>query len=44
MLDGAELVGRRAQSPSAETRGRVMSYSVDADRRGELVKRAMMTG
>jgi hypothetical protein len=44
VLDGVELVDRRAQSPSAETRGRVMSYSVDADRRGELVKRAMMTG
>ena len=44
MLGGAELVDRRAQSPSAETRGRVMSYSVVADRRGELVKRAMVTG
>lgn len=44
MLDGAELVGRRAQSPSADARGRVMSYSVDADRRWELVKRAMVTG
>ena len=44
MLGGAELVDRRAQSPSAETRGRVMSYSVVADRRGELVKIAMVTG
>lgn len=44
MLDGAELVDRRAQSPSADARGRVMSYSVVADRRGELVKKAMVTG
>ena len=44
MLDGAELVGRRVQSPSADARGRVMSYSVVADRLGELVKRAMVTG
>jgi hypothetical protein len=44
VLDEAGLVGRRAQSPSADARGRVMSYSVDADRRGELVKRAMVTG
>lgn len=39
-----ELVDRRARSPSADARGRVMSYSVVADRRWELVKRAMVTG
>ena len=43
MIDGAELVDRRAQSP-ADARGRVMSYSVVADRRWELVKKAMVTG
>lgn len=42
MLDGVALADRRARSPSAE--GRVMSYSVVADRRGELMKRAMVTG
>lgn len=44
MLDGVELVDRRGRSPSADARGRVMSYSVDADRRWELVKSAMVTG
>ena len=38
-----ELAGRRAQSPSEERRMRVMSYSVVAERRGELVKKAMVT-
>ena len=44
MLDEVELVDRRAQSPSADARGRVISYSVDADRREKLVKSAMLTG
>ena len=38
-----ELAGRRARSPSEEARMRVMSYSVVAERRGELVKKAMLT-
>lgn len=38
-----ERVDRRAQSPSEEGRMRVDSYSVGAERLGELVKKAMLT-
>jgi len=38
-----ELVDRRAQSPSDVERMRVDSYSMVAERRGELVRKAMMT-
>lgn len=39
-----EQVDRRAQSPSEEARMRVDSYSIGAERLGELVKKAMVTG
>jgi len=38
------LVDRRAQSPSDDGRMWFDSYSVVAERRGELVKKAMVTG
>jgi hypothetical protein len=40
---GRPVVDRRAQSPTANGRMRVDSYCVVAERRGELVKKAMMT-
>jgi hypothetical protein len=39
-----ELVDRRAQNPLDDGRMWFDSYSVVAERRGELVKKAMMTG
>lgn len=43
-VEGPELVGRRAQSPTGESRMRIESYSVGADRLGVLVKKAMFAG
>ena len=40
---GRPVVFRRAQSPTADGRMRVDSYFVVAERRWELVKKAMMT-
>jgi hypothetical protein len=39
-----ELVDRRAQSPTEDGRMRVDSNSLVAERRGKLVKIAMLTG
>jgi len=38
-----ELVDRKARSPSEEGRMRIDSYSMGAERLGELVKKAMLT-
>lgn len=38
-----ELVDRRGQSPADDARMRVDSYSMVAERRWELVRKAMLT-
>lgn len=42
-VEGPERVGRRAQSPSVDERMEVDSYSMVAERREELVRKAMLT-
>lgn len=43
-VERPELVGRRARSPTGESRMRVISYSDGAERLGVLVKKAMVAG